>query len=146
MSKGRDFDSEREQREWDAQEHAMRAERAGSAPAGDAVAQQYRLVARALRTPEIDALPADFVAQTAARARREARVASESVELWLERGLVALLLLAGVVAIREYGGELPGLSFSVPDGATFGIQSVLSWSLVVAACVGVSSVFAFGKR
>jgi hypothetical protein len=147
MSKGRDFDDEREQREWDAQERAVRAERAGSAAAGDAAVAQYRLIARALRTPQLDSLPKDFAAQTAARARREARVANESVEVWLERGLVALLLLAGAAAIRIYGAEsLFGFSFSLPDGATFGIQSVLSWSLVVAACVGISSVFAFGKR
>jgi hypothetical protein len=147
MSKGRDFDDEREQREWDAQERAVRVERAGSAAAGDAVVAQYRLIARALRTPQLDALPRDFAARTAARARREARVANESVEVWLERGLVALLLLAGAAAIRIYGAEsLFGFSFSVPDGATFGIQSVLSWSLVVAACVGISSVFALGKR
>jgi hypothetical protein len=147
MSSGRDFDSEREQREWDAQERAVAAERAGSAAVGDAAAEQYRLVARALRTPQLDALPLNFAAQTAARARHEARVANESVEVWLERGLVALLLLAGAAAIRAYGGEsLLDFSLSVPEGATFGIQSVLSWSLAVAACVGISSVFAFGKR
>jgi hypothetical protein len=148
MSKGSDFDSEREQREWDAQESAMRAERAGSALVGGAGVEQYRLIARALRTPPIDAIPLDFAAQTAARAAREARLASEAVEIWLGRGLVALLLVAGAVAIRVYGGEsLLDFSFSVPDGATFGIRTVVSWSLAVAACIGISSVFAFaGKR
>jgi hypothetical protein len=148
MSSRNDFDSEREQREWDAQESAMRAERAGSAPGGDSEAEQYRLIARALRTPPMGAIPLDFAAQTAARAAREARLANETVEIWLGRGLVALLLLASAVAIRVYGGEsLLDFSFSVPEGATFGIQSVLSWSLAVAACIGISSVFAFaGKR
>lgn len=148
MSNGRDFDDERAQREWDAQESALRAERAGSAAVGDSDVAQYRLIARALRTPELDALPRDFAAQTAARALREARLANESVEIWLGRGLVALLLLAGVAAIRAYADEsLLGLSFSVPEGAAFGIQSVISWSLAVAACVGISSVFALaGKR
>jgi hypothetical protein len=146
MSNGRDLD-EREQREWDAQESAWRAERAGSAAVGDADVAQYRLIARALRAPRIDALPRDFAAQTAARALREARLANDSVEVWLQRGLVALLLLSGAAAIRAYGGEsLLGFSFSVPEGATLGIQSVVSWSLAVAACVGVSSVFAFGGK
>jgi hypothetical protein len=148
MSKGSDFDSEREQREWEAQESAMRGERAGSAASADVAVEQYRVIARALRTPHIDAIPVDFAAQTAARALREARIANETVEIWLVRGLVALLLLAGAVAIRIYGGEsLLDFPFSVPDGATFGIQTVVSWSLAVAACIGISSAFAFaGKR
>ena len=148
MSKGRDFESEREQREWDAQENAMRAERAGSTAAGDAELARYRLIARALRTPQLDLIPRDFAAQTAARALREQRIANETVEVWLGRGLVALLLLAGAIAIRVYGGEaLLELSFSVPDGATPGIQSVVGWSFAVAACIGISSAFGFaGKR
>jgi hypothetical protein len=146
MSKGRDFDDEREQREWNAQESALRAERAGGSGSGAGVAE-YRVIARALRTPPLDPLPADFAAQTAARALREQRIASETVEVWLERGLVALLLLGGAAALLAYRDSLPELSFSVPDGATVGIQSVLSWSLAVAACVGLSSVLGFaGKR
>lgn len=148
MSDERDFDNEREQREWDAQEQALRAERSASADVDAAGVAQYRLIVRALRTPELDALPKDFAAQTAARALTEARLANENVEVWLERGLIALLLLVGGVAIRVYGlDSLSGLSFTIPEGATAGIQSVLGWSLAVAACIGISSVFAFtGKR
>ena len=148
MSNGRDFDSEREQREWDAQESAVKAERAGGAAGGDTGVAQYRVIARALRTPQLDSIPRDFAAQTAARALRDARLASENVEVWLQRGLVALLLLAGAVALRVYGGEsLLDLPFSVSDGAAMNVQAVVGWSLAVAACVGISSVFAFaGKR
>jgi hypothetical protein len=146
MSKGRDIDRVREQREWDAQESALRAERAGGrSNGGDA--SEYRLIARALRTPPLDPLPGDFAARTAARALREQRIANETVEVWLERGLLVLLLLAGAATLLAYRDSLPGLSLSVPAGATVGIQSVLGWSLAVAACVGLSSVFAFaGKR
>jgi len=148
MSNGRDFENEREQREWDAQEAALRAERSGSAAAGDAEFAQYRFIARALRTPQLDAIPHDFAAETAARALREQRIANEAVEVWLGRGFIALLLLAGAVALRVYGGEsLLGFSFSVPDGATPGIQSVVGWSFAVAACIGITSLFKFaGKR
>ena len=147
MSNGRDFETERLEREWDAQERALRAERAGTAVTSDAAVAQYRLVARALRTPSLEALPNEFAAQTAARAAREARLANESVEVWLGRGLVVLLLLAGAIALRVYGSEsLFGLSFSVPERAAFGIQSVLSWSLAIAACVGLSSAFGFARK
>jgi hypothetical protein len=147
MSSGRDFDSEREQREWDAQERALAAERDGGAAGGDVAFEQYRLVARALRTPQLAVLPLDFAAQTAARARHEARVANETVEVWLERGLVLLLLIVGAAVIRGYGAEsLLDFALGVPERAAFGIQTVLGWSLAVAACVGISSVFAFGRR
>jgi len=143
MSNERDFDDEREQREWEAQESALRAERLGGR--GSGAAAEYRLIARALRTPPLDPLPSDFAARTAARALRDQRIVNETVEVWLERGLMALLLIAGGAALLAHRDSLPELSFSVPAGAAVGIQSVLGWSLAVAACVGLSSVFA-GKR
>lgn len=143
MSTRRDFDDEREQREWDAQERALREERSGTRAAGDPAVAQYRLVARALREPSFPAVPHDFAARTAALVEREARVASERVEIWLERGLVMLLLLAGAAAVWFYrDGSLLGFSFSLPERATFGIQTVVSWSLAIAACVAFSSALA----
>jgi hypothetical protein len=147
MSERRGFDEERDQREWEAQESGLRAERAGAHATGDAAVSAYRLVARALRTPPLDALPADFAARTAALAVRESRIVNENVEVWLGRGLVALLLLAGAAALRIYADEsLFGLSVSLPERAEFGIQTVLSWSLAIAACVGLSSVFAAARK
>ena len=144
----RDFDTEREQREWDAQESALRAERAGTAETGaSADIAQYRLVARALHSPPLGSLPSDFAARVAARVERSSRGANDSVELWLERGLVALLVLAGAAAVIVYNGDwLRELSFSVPERAQFGIQTILSWSLAIAACVGISSAFALGRK
>ena len=147
MSIGRDFDDERAQREWDAQERALAAERADSIAFGSKDLAQYRLIARALRRPPLDALPTDFAAKTAARALREARIANDNVEVWLGRGLVALLLLAGALAISAYGGESWfGMSFTLPERAAFEIEIVLSWIFAIAACVGLSSVFALARK
>jgi hypothetical protein len=144
MSMRRDFNDEREQREWEAQESALRAERANANTGSDAAVAQYRLVARALRTPSIDALPRDFAAQTAARVER---IASEHVEVWLERALVALLLLAGVAALLFYRDEpLVSFSLSLPERAEPGVQAVLHWSVAIAACVGLSAMFARARK
>jgi hypothetical protein len=143
----RDFDTEREQREWQAQERALHEERAGSRNRGRADVAEYRLIARALRDPRLAPLPSDFAARTAARIAAESRAGNELVELWLERGLVALLLVAGVAAVAVFNREwLESLSFSVPEGAVFGVQAVVSWSIAIAGCVGISSVFALARK
>lgn len=147
MSTERGFDTEREQREWDAQESALRAERAGARASGNLHEAQYRLVARALRSPPLAPLPSDFAARVAASAERRARDVTEGVEMWLERALVALLLLAGVTALIVYNGDwLRELSFSVPERAAFGIQAIVSWSLAIAACLGISSAFKLARK
>ena len=60
---------------------------------------------------------------------------------------MALLLLAGAAAVIVYNGDsLRELSFSVPERRHFGIQTVVSWSLAIAACVGISSAFALARK
>jgi len=147
MSTERDFDDEREQREWRAQESAVRAERSGARAGGDPDVAQYRLIARALRNPPLDPLPSDFAVRVAARVGRESPSANESVEVWLERALVALLLLAGGAALFVYNGEaLREMSFSLPERTALGMQTIASWSIAIAACVGISAVFALPKK
>jgi hypothetical protein len=143
MSTRRDFGDERERHEWSTQERALRAELAGMNADADPAVAPYRLVVRALRAPRLDAIPDDFAVRTAARAAHQARIASDRVEVWLERGLVALLLVAGVAAVVLYRDEpLVDLTFSLPERAESGIQAVLSWSVAIAACVGLSSTLA----
>lgn len=147
MSLRLEFETEREEREWEAQERAVRDERLGAPSAGDGSVEEYRLIARALRNPPVAPLPSDFAARTAAHVRRTSRAASERVEIWLERGLVALLLLAGAAALLVYNGDwLRELSFSVPEGAALGVRAVASWSIAVAACIGISSAFAVPRK
>jgi len=142
-----DFDERRAQREWEAQESALRAERHG-APAGrDTAVAQYRLIARALRNPPLDPLPSDLVARVAAGIALESRIASERVEVWLERGLVVLLLLAGAAAVAVYNGEsLRELTSSLPEPAVLGTQVLTSWGFAIAACVGISWAFEGSRK
>jgi hypothetical protein len=146
MSTERDFD-ERDRREWEAQERATHAERTATSSSDDSADLQYRLIARALRNPPLAPLPSDFAASTAARATPRAQVPGEQLEMWLERGLVVLLLVAGAAAVVFYNGDwLRELSFEVPERAASGIQALASWSVAIAACVGLSSALASPRK
>lgn len=146
MSREFEFGSEREQREWEAQERAVAEERSGAPSTGDRNVDAYRLVARALRAPPITPLPSDFGARTAARARA-LRAANEQVEIWLERGLLALLLLAGAAALFIYNRDwLREIDLSVPEGAAMSIRTVAAWGIAVAACVVFSSALTFSRK
>ncbi len=145
MSTERDFD-EREQREWQAQERALRAERAGERSQGDPAVAQYRLIARALRDPPLAPLPSDFAVRTAARAAG-AHAANERIDVWLGRALLALLLLAGVVVVLVYSGDsLRELSVSLPERAALRMQTLASWGMAIAACVALTSGFALTRK
>ena len=145
MSTERDFD-EREHREWQAQERALRAERARERAPGDPAMAQYRLIARALRDPPLAPLPSDFAVKTAARVVG-AQTLGERVDVWLGRALLALLLLAGVAALYVYNGDsLREISLSVSERAAFRMQTLASWGMAIAACVALSSAFALSAK
>ena len=84
----------------------MRAERAGARAGDSADVAQYRLdrarVAQPAASLRCRAISRRAVA---ASVERGSRSANESVEMWLERGLVALLLLAGAAALIVYNGD-----------------------------------------
>ena len=146
MSRGFELDGERGQREWEAQERAVADERSGAPSTGDRNVDAYRLVARALRAPPLAPLPSDFAARTAARARA-LHAGNERVEVWLERGLLALLLLAGAAALFTYNRDwLRELDLSVPEGAAMGIRIVAGWAIAVAACLGISSALTLSRK
>jgi hypothetical protein len=149
MSKRRDIDTESERREWDAQEKAVRAERDGAQVGDDAAVAQYRLIARTLRNPPLDPQPRDFAARTAAYVEARSRVANERVEVWLERALVTLLVLAGAAIVLVYNGErLRDLAsaFALSEPAAFRVQTLVGWGVAIAACVGVSSALKFDRK
>lgn len=149
MSPWRDMDEERERREWEAQESALRAERLQMRAGHDPAVGQYRLVVRALRKPPLTPLPKDFAARVAARVELKSRAANDRVEVWLGRALVALLVLAGAAAVAVYFGDsLRDLAenLTLPEPAAFRVQIVASWIAAIAACVGVSAAFNLARK
>ena len=132
----------REEREWQAQERALHDERIGAAPGDDPLQAHYRLVARALRQPWPHALPDDFAARVAARARLQAAHAPPDlrIEQRLVRGLVAVLALSAAVAVAWYGQQwLQAITVLLPGAA-------LNWTLALMACVGSSWSFGLLHR
>jgi len=149
MTNERDIEKESELREWDAQERAVRAERLGARNGHDPVVAQYRLIDRALRKPPLSPLPRNFAAEVAARIEQKARAGNDHFEVWLGRGLVALLVLAGTAAVLFFFGDaLRDLAenVSVPEAAAFRVQTFAGWAATIAACVGVSAAFNLGRK
>ncbi|MDW2980218.1 hypothetical protein [Rhodanobacter sp. KK11] len=133
------FDNAAQEREWLAQERAMRRERLQLDPAGDdARSRRYRLLARALREPLPDALPADFAQQLAARvaaipARRAP--AGRSVESMLTLALAIALAMAAGAVVTIYGSTwLPSFVTLLPSPHAPAIR----WLLALAGCLGAS--------
>ena len=121
-----------DEREWQAQERALLAERNGTAIGDDdALAAPYRAVSRALRQPPMEAIPLDFAASVARQAVAARAAGDERFERVLTQALIALLgLSAGVVSVL-YGPQwLHAIGSAVPSGAG-------PWVGVLAACAGM---------
>jgi hypothetical protein len=129
------FDDANHEREWLAQEGAMRRERLHLDPAGDdARGRRYRLLARALREPLQDGLPADFATRVAARAAAAPESALRFEFVVMTALAIALAIAAGAVT-AIYGGEwLPSFRAILPAP-----QAPASrWLLALAGCLGAS--------
>lgn len=121
--------------EWNAQEQALRAERLGLDNVGDdARTAAYRRIARALRQPPPDPLPADFAAHVAARARADA--AHEGLERTLGGLLLAILVAAGI----GYGMDGPIGWWPAVHGASALRWLASPWLLSLAACAGLTAL------
>lgn len=131
------FDDDASEREWLAQERAMRRERLQLDPAGDdARGQRYRLLARALREPLPAALPADF-AQRMAASVRPARPGIRFEFALLSVLAGTLVIGAGTVTaiygrawLQPFRELLP--AFQAPT---------LGWLLALGGCLAVSWLF-----
>ena len=133
------FDDAAREREWLAQEHAMRRERLHLDPAGDdAKALRYRMLARALRQPLQESLPPDFarhVATLAAAGMTTKPTSGTRFELVLTISLVIVFVLAAGGATVIYGSAwLPSISAALPAPD----PSTIRWLLAFAGCIGMS--------
>lgn len=125
--------------EWQAQERAREQARLGPARGDGAVPPADLLVAQALRSVPLPALPADFardVARLAAAASARAEDTNDSpLEQILTAALGLSLGVAGVLTAAHYGADWWQASASLlPDGSTLG------WVAVAAGCLAVSWV------
>jgi hypothetical protein len=125
------------EREWLAQENALRRERLGLDDIGDdARTQRYRLLARALHQPPTETLPEDFARQVAvlAGAVPGRRTAMPRFEIVLTAVLAGALLLAAAAVTAAYGSAwLPSFDALRPSTPS------LRWLLALAACLGASA-------
>ncbi|HVC18238.1 MAG TPA: hypothetical protein VNE18_13145 [Rhodanobacter sp.] len=131
------FDDPAHEREWLAQERAMRRERLQLDPVGDdAREQRYRLLARALREPLADNLPADFAEQLAARvAAAPARVVDTGFERVLTLALGIALLLGAIMVSLLYGSTWLAAILTILPAPQ---PPAGRWLLAFAACIGGS--------
>lgn len=122
-------------REWQAQERALQAERLHLSDT-DPRLGSYRAIARALRQPLPDGLPADFARALAARLGRAPL--DTRVEQILLRGLVMLFGLSSAVVAAIYGQAwLPAILAVLPASS----PNAMHWLLAVGACVAMSWAF-----
>lgn len=118
---------------WHAQERARR---------GDPEADPRDLrVARALRQAPPMALPPDFAAQVAARARADA-AAGLDLEAWLLRALGVVFALSAAVVVAWFGrGWAAGLVQVLPGG-----REALGWCGAVALCLLANGALGLLRR
>lgn len=127
------------EREWQAQERALERERRGLAAADDeARVRRYRVLARALREPPPETLPADFARRVAAQAEAIAAAKDEVTprfERRLMQALVAAFGLSVGAVIALYGTDW------LPQTAeiTAAMHKLTDrWLLALLGCVGLS--------
>lgn len=126
------FEAPAQEREWLAQESAMRRERLHLDLAGDdARSQQYRLLARTLRVAPTDGLPADFAQ------RVSAKIGQALPALVLERtlaiALASVMLLAAAVVTVAFGAAWwPSFKELMLPAAT------AQWWLALSGCVALT--------
>jgi hypothetical protein len=132
--------------EWEMQESACLAERSGlDSATADGRVGRYRLVARALRTPLVVALPADFATQVSARI---AASRGKSVSAGVHLESVLLIILAGML-VAVAGRVFANLGHSWIEATRAGLSSLgatsTGWLLAFFVCIGLSWIMEPGR-
>ncbi len=141
------FDDAAREHEWLAQERALRRERLQLDPAGDdARSRRYRLLARVLREPPGETLPADFaqrVAERAAAASTRQGAPGPRFEFVLMLALATALIVAAGMVTMIYGSAwLPSFRAVLPAPHT----PATGWLLILAGCLGASWLIGQSQR
>jgi hypothetical protein len=120
-----------DEREWQAQERAMRAERNAVPLGDDTQAAPYLGISRALREPPMAPLPMDFAADVARHVQAAQDANAERFERILMHALIAVLgVSAGVLCVIHGAQWLRAIGNAMPDGGG-------TWLAVVATCAGM---------
>jgi hypothetical protein len=126
--------------EWQAQERALRLERAnGPGNTGAPRERQYRLLARVLAEPARETLAFDFAAMVARQARALDAAAEERDRQFESRLLIAIaaFMVVSFAAIGvAYGEEILLAAQSTGPG----LFALTPWTLAMLGCVGLTFV------
>jgi hypothetical protein len=131
----RSLDALRQEAEWQAQERALEQERRGvPLDAADPRLAEYRLIARALRNPAMEPMPADLAAQIVQHVELVQGL-GERVERWLLRLLGIGLAVIAMAAVAMYGASwAPAFAGLVPRWSA----SSADWSGILIGCLALS--------
>lgn len=130
-----------DEREWRLQERALRDERLHADAAADPDIAAYRHIARALREPLHETLPADFAVQVAAQAARMPARGDSGVERWLVRLLCVAFAVSALYFVANDGGQWLRASLSLLPAAD--ATALRSWGLALGACIAMT--WGFGR-
>jgi hypothetical protein len=140
------FENDRTRCEWIAQERACRDNLERTSSLDDSRVKKYRLIDLLLRNPPIDPIPPDFAFRTAARAELAAEASDETLEAWLERGLLAALAIVGCLTMLTFGGNWAGSLDALRSSGSLVLEPYKTWGALAVSCVIASTLFQQGPR
>lgn len=136
------FDDPAREREWQAQEAAMRHERLHLNPDhDDPRTLGYRLLTRALKVEPPGGLPGDFAQRVGALAAESRHAPTATLESTLMISLAIALVLSAAAATVAYGATWwPAFAALLPA------PSIAQWLMALLGCLGLTWLVGAGSR